>query len=252
MIRISDGLSKEEIELIIFHSNRLISLDLKKLNDTQKLIVVVGKIYEEVIKNNSNIIINIVPCSDEINNHIEIGPSIFKNLFSYELVGRITLSSDLLTSNLSGGKHLFLLLFMFYHEFDHFRRLCYLQNTKIDTPYKERWLKEFAVIHIMGCSKFYGCYHDSFDVEKRADNYAYRKTIDLLKELNLSNSLDIYKFIRKTYFSNREYDVVSYEKMDHLLDKYFCNILKYKSSEFKDLSNYIPVLKKIKSRKLFK
>lgn len=249
LINISSSLSNEEQKLIINYGNKLIKHNIKILNSNQKLIVAVSLILKEAKKENIEVIFRI---DDNESNTLMMMPSVTRYHKTYELKGIITLSSDVLESNLKSDEHLIILLFMFYHEFEHLRELNYLNNTRINSKEKINSLKEFVITFILGCGKFYSYYHDSFSIERKADKYAYIKTISLIEKLELQNQLPLLKLVRKTYNDNRAYDTISETEFEKLLNKCYRYIIKNKSNELKELCLYMPVLKEVtkKQKKL--
>lgn len=238
LIKISFPFLEDEKKLIIEYSNILLKKDLKKLNSNQILIIIAGKILEESKKEQSDIIFKIDNKNKDV---LKMNPSIQNG----KLTGIITLSENILNMDLESDKRLVVLLFAFYHEYEHFRRLKRINNTRIDSREKLNQLKEFIVVFIKGYSKFYSYYHDSFEIEKRADKYAYIKTISVIENLNLDNLTFLMKLVRETYNNNRAYDDISIKEYEELLNENFKHILKTNKKELEELSLYIPVIKKM-------
>lgn len=237
LIESSTSLDKIEKNMIIKQSKVLLDR-VNNLNINQKLIVFAGKIIEEA--KGLNVILN-PNTEDEI---IEMRPSIRKKLLSYSITGYINIDPNLFNEveNIGSCEQMMKLLFIGFHELAHLKQLVYLNNHEIDSKYKLRCLKEFAIIYTESSRSFYEKYHDSFEVERQADRYAYKKVIEIIQKLNISynekeNLSNIIKNIYLKYASLSRLD-------DQVIDSYFEKTVNTKSTEIKDLSSYIPKLKK--------
>lgn len=237
LIESSTSLDKIEKNMIIKQSKVLLD-NVNNLNANQKLIVFAGKIIEEA--KGLNVILN-PNTKDEI---IEMRPSIRKKLLSYSITGYIYLDPNLFNEvdNIGSCEHMMKLLFIGFHELAHLKQLVYLNNHDIDSKYKLRYLKEFAIIYTGSCKDFYNKYHDSFEVERQADRYAYKKVIEIIQELNISNNEkeNLSNIIKNIYLKYTSIGKLS----DQVIDRYFKNTINTKNCEIKDLSRYIPKLKK--------